>query len=223
MYSHASNYGKFQYFLDPTFFLLTLCPHSDPLIIASACEGTTPKFIFKKELLYLLPVAFVLALLIGHIPINRGNIQKAIASLNEAAKSISKHNTTVAISPEGTRSHTGQLQPFKKGPFYLALNAKVPIIPAIIYNNFQLWPAGQSLPRAGPVYVRFLPPIKINNSSEVENLSQQVHSVMEEAFPSLIQHAKKQGTEFERNMGASLAWLSFVSLVFGVLYYLFWL
>jgi 1-acyl-sn-glycerol-3-phosphate acyltransferase len=64
----------------------------------------------------------------GHIFIDRENRQKAFGAYDEVSQVI--HNGLSAIVfPEGTRSRTGELQPFKKGPFVLAIAAQVPIIP----------------------------------------------------------------------------------------------
>jgi 1-acyl-sn-glycerol-3-phosphate acyltransferase len=79
----------------------------------------------------------------GHISIDRGNRQSAIASLRQAAEIMHRDGGVVVIFPEGTRSRTGELQPFKKGAFVLAIEARVPIIPAIVLGSERIMPAGR--------------------------------------------------------------------------------
>tara|TARA_B100000886_G_C20421726_1_gene491917 strand:+ start:1568 stop:2206 length:639 start_codon:yes stop_codon:yes gene_type:complete len=64
----------------------------------------------------------------GIIPIVRGNIKKAMNSLIVAENAI-KVGTSILIAPEGTRTISGDLGKFKKGPFHLAKNSKATIIP----------------------------------------------------------------------------------------------
>ena len=62
----------------------------------------------------------------GHISIDRSDRTSAIQSLRRAGRSIREQRSTVIIFPEGTRSLTGEMLPFKKGAFMLALEADVP-------------------------------------------------------------------------------------------------
>lgn len=64
----------------------------------------------------------------GAIPIVRENLPKAIHSL-KLAEDVIREGTSFLISPEGTRTHTGKMGEFKKGPFHLALNTGITIIP----------------------------------------------------------------------------------------------
>jgi 1-acyl-sn-glycerol-3-phosphate acyltransferase len=64
----------------------------------------------------------------GFIEIDRSNRHKAIASLRRAREAL-RDGIHVWIAPEGTRSRTGELLPFKKGGFMLATEAKLPILP----------------------------------------------------------------------------------------------
>jgi len=71
----------------------------------------------------------------GAIPIVRKNLHEAINSLNLAEKEIHK-GTSFLISPEGTRTITGKMGIFKKGPFHMSLNTGVTIIPIGIIGAF---------------------------------------------------------------------------------------
>jgi 1-acyl-sn-glycerol-3-phosphate acyltransferase len=71
----------------------------------------------------------------------------------------------VLIFPEGTRSPTGQLQPFQAGLGLLALRLQVPVVPVAITGAFQALPKGQSWPRRHPIKVRFGTPIVMTQAT----------------------------------------------------------
>ena len=72
----------------------------------------------------------------GVIPIVRQKIRKAIGSLNLAEEAI-KNGISFLISPEGTRTLTGEIGPFKKGPFHLAKNTNATIVPLALKGGFK--------------------------------------------------------------------------------------
>ena len=105
-----------------------------------AIAGVIPvpfHFVAKKELesIPLFGRAWKTA---GHISIDRSDRQKAIESLRRAGQQIRARNSAVVIFPEGTRSRTGRLQPFKKGAFTLAVEAGVPIVPTVVVGSFDI-------------------------------------------------------------------------------------
>lgn len=69
---------------------------------------------------------------------------------------------SLIIFPEGTRSLSGRMAPFKPGLGLLALELGVPIVPAYIEGTFEALPKGRSLPRFRPITVRFGPPIDVS-------------------------------------------------------------
>jgi len=157
MYSHASN--------------------ADPFVLKGYAP-VSPKFVFKSSLLYTMPFVFIPALLYGHIPIDRKNRPAAIEALRKASQSIAKYQRSVCIAPEGTRSTDGKLQEFKKGPFHLSMGAGVPIIPVVLFNNFDMWPPKQFTPFCGEIRMQFLPQIVPQQEDTIDTLSEKVHSVM---------------------------------------------
>jgi 1-acyl-sn-glycerol-3-phosphate acyltransferase len=71
----------------------------------------------------------------GHIFVDRSDRQKSIQSLRRAGEKMRRERSTVIIFPEGTRSATGELQPFKKGAFMLALEGGVRLLPVLIRDS----------------------------------------------------------------------------------------
>ncbi|HEU4893759.1 MAG TPA: lysophospholipid acyltransferase family protein [Vicinamibacterales bacterium] len=110
--NHASN-------VEPPVLFLTLSPLFPRL-----------RILYKAELrkLPILTRAFDLA---GFIPLERGNRDQSIPAIERAAEALREGNSFL-IFPEGTRSRTGELLPFKKGGFVMALKAQAPIVPVAI-------------------------------------------------------------------------------------------
>lgn len=94
----------------------------------------------------------------GHISIDRTNRASAVASLRKAGEKIRREKGTVIMFPEGTRSRGGGLQPFKKGAFLLAVEAGVPIVPAVVRGSDRVAPGGMRIV-PHPIEVRFGDPI----------------------------------------------------------------
>lgn len=109
--------------------------------------GPNIRMVTKKEL-FQVPI-FGNALAIGgFISIDRSNRRAAIRSLDEA-RALLASGTHVWIAPEGTRSKTGELQEFKKGAFYLALEADLPILPVTLIGTRDALAAKGLRSRAG--------------------------------------------------------------------------
>lgn len=101
--------------------------------------GSNLRMITKKEL-FSVPI-FGQALAVGgFISIDRKNRAQAIESL-AAAKQALHDGTNIWIAPEGTRSKTGELLPFKKGGFNLALDARLPVLPVTLSGTRDILPA----------------------------------------------------------------------------------
>lgn len=103
----------------------------------------------------------------GYIPVDRADRRKAVASMDDAADKI-RQGASVIVFPEGTRSPDGNLLPFKKGGFMLALKSEAPIIPVAISGSRNLMPK-HSLRICGcTVKVRFFPPIETSTLSTAD-------------------------------------------------------
>ena len=75
------------------------------------------------------------------------------------------------VAPEGTRSTSGQLGTFKKGPFRMAMDAGVPIVPIVIRNADRVAGRGAGIIRRGTVDVAVLPPVSVADwtSDDIED------------------------------------------------------
>ena len=92
------------------------------------------------------------------IPIKREKLKDAIHSLDEA-ESVIKNGTSLLIAPEGTRTITGTMGPFKKGPFHLAKNTKATIIPVALIDAWIAKPKTDWRLQPGVITVRFGDPV----------------------------------------------------------------
>ena len=95
---------------------------------------------------------------LGAIYIDRSSKSKAIEAMKPAVDAL-KSGISVAIAPEGTRSGSKALGPFKKGPFHLAMQAGVPIIPIVIKNAYMAMPKGTSMFKPTHIEVVVLDPV----------------------------------------------------------------
>ncbi len=125
----------------------------EPPVAFVTLRHLTPKLgiLYKAELrkLPILVWAFDLA---GFVPLERGNREQSLPAIDRATNAIRTGGTSFMIFPEGTRSRTGELLPFKKGGFILALNAQVPVVPMAIKGTRAAMRKGSPIIR--PVNVR---------------------------------------------------------------------
>src|SRR5687768_13110388 len=104
----------------------------EPPILYAVLSDLFPRLriLYKAELrkLPILTRAFDLA---GFVPLERGNRDQSLPAIERAAAALREGNSFL-IFPEGTRSRSGELLPFKKGGFVMALQAQAPIVPVAI-------------------------------------------------------------------------------------------
>ena len=103
--------------------------------------------------------------LAGTIFIDRDNSASAIEAMKPLVDAMRNQGKSVVISPEGTRSITPKLAPFKKGAFHLAIQAGVPVVPIVIHNAGDVAPKGDFVFRSATVEVDVLPPVDTRNWS----------------------------------------------------------
>jgi 1-acyl-sn-glycerol-3-phosphate acyltransferase len=111
----------------------------------------------KKELLKV-PVLGVGMGFVNVMAIDRSNRESAIRTTEAAAQRI-KSGVSFAVFVEGTRAKPGELLPFKKGAFYMARQAGVPVVPVAIKNSDVLMGKGTGVARAGTIEMVFMKPM----------------------------------------------------------------
>jgi 1-acyl-sn-glycerol-3-phosphate acyltransferase len=116
------------------------------------------KYVAKKEL-RLVPFLGTALWATGHILIDRRNRKRAFATYERAARDMVASRAHLLIFPEGTRSRTGLVLPFKKGPAVVAIASGVAVIPCYCAGTFGILPKGSILVRPRPVQVLFGPAI----------------------------------------------------------------
>ena len=134
----------------------------DPPVLFEALHPRI-KILYKAELrkFPIMKTAFDVA---GFVSVDRGDREQAMASISKGADSLRKGNSFL-IFPEGTRSRTGNLLPFKKGGFIMAIEAQTPIVPVAIQGGRDAMHKGSAFVRPVNVSVRIGTPIQTKGLS----------------------------------------------------------
>lgn len=146
-------------------------------------------FVAKSEL-FKIPIFGPAIRAVGTIPIERTNQKAAFSSYTIAANRI-RGGSSVVVFPEGTRGMSYPIRPFKKGPFVLAIQAGVPIVPCLVYGTIGVLPKKSLRIHPAHVTVHLLDPVPTAGLSydERDQLADTVHSHMAEAMTALYPHS----------------------------------
>lgn len=132
----------------------------EPPILFDALHELFPRLrvLYKAELrkLPVLVQGFDLA---GFVPLERANPEQSLPAIDRAAEALREGNSFL-IFPEGTRSRTGALLPFKKGGFIMAIKARAPIVPVAISGARSAMRKGSPIIYPVEVRVRFGAPVE---------------------------------------------------------------
>jgi 1-acyl-sn-glycerol-3-phosphate acyltransferase len=126
------------------------------------------------------------------VPVDRGNRDAGIEAVR-AAKAVVNSGINMMIYVEGKRSFDGKLLPFKKGPFYLAAECAVPVIPMTIVGTHYTMPKARFAIKPGKVQVIFHAPIEPKDFGSRECLMEKVRAAIESGLPEEF----KQGNQVE--------------------------
>jgi 1-acyl-sn-glycerol-3-phosphate acyltransferase len=165
----------------PCIFMANHVSNLDPPILLPLLPFRTAFFI-KRSLLKIPVVGFGMRLA-GFIPVDRdGRLESARDSVQAASKVLAS-GVNVSTFPEGTRSRTGRLLPFKKGAFYLAMESGAPVIPVSIWGSEQMMTKGSLRIKPGTAHLTFHPPLYPEQFTNREQLTTAVRSAITSGLP----------------------------------------
>lgn len=141
----------------PAVYLINHSSTLDFFIYLSICPYGV-RFIAKKELQYN-PFFWVLGKLSGQIMIDRKDYRDAHSKLNRAYETVRSKRLSLMIAPEGTRSLSGRIGPFKSGAFRTAVELGYPVVPVFVAGAWELCPGNSLITRPGTVTVHFHDPV----------------------------------------------------------------
>lgn len=119
-----------------------------------------PVRVILKKSIFRIPIVGLGMRFVGFVPVDRKGKEGGKKSILRAARMMKERGYSFFMFPEGTRSRDGRLQAFRRGGFFLALEAQAPIVPVVIRGTFELMPKGRLIVRRGAVRVTFLEPVE---------------------------------------------------------------
>ena len=128
------------------------------------------------------------------VPVDRGNRDAGIEAVR-AAKAVVNEGLNMVIYVEGKRSFDGKLLPFKKGPFYLAAECGVPVVPMTILGTHYAMPKGRFSIKPGLVKVIFHAPIEPKDFGSRDCLMERVRVAIESSLPEELRQMPPLTTE----------------------------
>lgn len=141
----------------PYIFMANHQSNIDIPVLVQSLKGFQLRWLAKRELLYV-PLFGWAMWASKHILVDRSSRARALGSLKSAAARL-KAGVSIVVFPEGTRSKTGALLPFKRGGFWLAIETQVPVVPVTIDGSGASLPVGAWRVRPGTIAVRIGQPI----------------------------------------------------------------
>ena len=173
----------------PAVFIFNHQSQADGVIIPKLLRRDIAS-VGKKELANMPLIGRVMQLG-GTVLIDRENSGSAIEAMQPLVDAMMIEGKSVALAPEGTRTISPKLGPFKKGAFHLAIQAGVPIVPIVIHNSGDVQPKGDWVYRPATVKVDVLAPIDTSTWT-AENINTHVAEVRQ-LFLDTLGQAEDQG------------------------------
>jgi 1-acyl-sn-glycerol-3-phosphate acyltransferase len=165
----------------PYLFLSNHVSNLDPPILIPVLPQRVS--VFLKRSLMKIPILGYGMRLANFIPVDRdGRVESAKESADVAAQVLAS-GISVLSFVEGTRSRDGRLQPFKKGPFYLAMETGAPVAPISIHGTESMMKKGSFRIFPGTAHVRFHAPILPRDYATREELMEAVRTAIGSGLP----------------------------------------
>jgi len=176
--------------LDPKQAYVFVSNHRSYLDTAAMfiCTGRRIGLLAKKELLKV-PVLGVGMGFVNVMAIDRTNRESAIRTTEAAAQRI-QSGVSFAVFVEGTRAKPGELLPFKKGAFYMARQAGVPVVPVAIKNSDVLMGKRTGEARSGTIEMVFMRPIdteELTTDEDIDRLTAGVRALIQKELETGFQ------------------------------------
>jgi 1-acyl-sn-glycerol-3-phosphate acyltransferase len=153
----------------------------DPPVLLPLIPGRTS--VFLKRSLMKIPVLGFGMRLAEFVPVSRaGNVEEARESTEKAVEVLAK-GIHIMTFVEGTRSLDGRLLPFKKGPFYLAMEAGAPCVPVTITGTLPMMRKGSLRVYRGTARVEFHAPVMPAETGDREELLRRVRAAIASGLP----------------------------------------
>lgn len=140
-----------------------------------AFTGRKMGMVAKKELLHAPILGYGMGF-VNVIAIDRSNRDRAVETLKIATERL-RSGISFGVCPEGTRAQPGEMLPFKKGAFHMAVQTGAPIIPIALQNAGELMPRGACEAWPGTIEMVMMPPVDTSRVKTDEDLDELVHRV----------------------------------------------
>ena len=188
--------------IDPARTYIFMSNHASnidpPLLLPLIPQRTS---VMAKTELFRYPLLGTVMRIGALVPVNRGDREAGIAAVGVATEVV-RQGISMTIFVEGKRSLDGKLLPFKKGPFYLAMAAGVPVVPITVAGSHSVMPKRRFAITPGLVRVIFHDPIEPGNFQSRECLMEKVRRAIDSGLPSELQAtaaAKAESESSNRN------------------------
>jgi 1-acyl-sn-glycerol-3-phosphate acyltransferase len=162
-------------------FMANHVSNLDPPALIPRIPGRTS--VFMKRSLMKIPILGICFRLGEFIPVERGGSVHGAQESVAAARKVIESGVHITTFVEGTRSPDGHMLPFKKGPFYLAMQTGAPCIPVSIHGTETLMAKGKFGIKPGTVQIVFHAPLHPADFATREELSEAVRAAIASGLP----------------------------------------
>src|SRR6202167_5690142 len=165
----------------PSIFMSNHVSNLDPPIMLPFLPSRTAFFI-KRSLLKIPVVGYGMRLA-GFIPVDRDGRAESARESVQVANRVLASGVNISTFPEGTRSRSGRLLPFKKGPFYLAMESGAPVVPISIWGSEHMMTKGSLRIKPGTAHLIFHPALDPQQFAKREELMAAVRTAITSGLP----------------------------------------